>query len=218
MFKVDQVIGANVESGDKSYPVKTVLPVPAGSADVDLADSGPGQGRRAKEKEVLGDYAKDLHRLMPDEGLTLSTAWSILQGMPGLVDTMDTYGPARAGRYVSFLKLFPNLFKITGSGLGIRVYKAAPPAQSPAQPPSQARSSTDRAPRAMEVDLRAAYRRFPNELRVAYQDENPARPNGARYNRYESYKRANTIGQARSLGATSQDISMDISIGAVKLL
>ena len=105
MFKVDQVIGANVESGDKSYPVKTVLPVPAGSADVDLTDSGPGQGRRAKQKEVLGDYAKDLHRLMPDEGLTLSTAWSILQGMPGLVDTMDTYGPARAGRYVSFFEI-----------------------------------------------------------------------------------------------------------------
>ena len=192
VFKVDQVIGANVESGDKSYPVKTVLPVPAGSADVDLTDSGPGQGRRAKQKEVLGDYAKDLHRLMPDEGLTLSTAWSILQGMPGLVDTMDTYGPARAGTYVSFLKLFPNLFKITGSGPGIRVYKAAPPAQPPAQPPSQARSSTDRAPRAMEVDLRAAYRRFPNELRVAYQDENPARPNGARYNRYEIYTKEQT--------------------------
>ena len=41
--------GANVESGDKSFPVKTVLPVPAGSADVDVDDSGPGQGRRAKQ-------------------------------------------------------------------------------------------------------------------------------------------------------------------------
>ena len=55
VLKVDGLIGANVESGDKTYPVKTVLPVPAGSQDVDLADSGPGQGRRAKQKEVLGD-------------------------------------------------------------------------------------------------------------------------------------------------------------------
>jgi hypothetical protein len=131
VFKVNGLIGANVESGDKSYPLKTVLAIPAGSADVDLGDAGPGQGRRAKQKEVLGDYAKDLHKLIPNEGLILSTARSILQGMRGLVDTMDTYGPARAGRYVSFLKLFPNLFKITGSGPGIRVMKAVASADNP---------------------------------------------------------------------------------------
>jgi hypothetical protein len=131
VFKVNGLIGANVESGDKSYPLKTVLAIPAGSQDVDLANSGPGQGRRAKQKEVLGDYAKDLHKLIPNEGLILSTARSILQGMRGLVDTMDTYGPARAGRYVSFLKLFPNLFKITGSGPGIRVMKAVASADNP---------------------------------------------------------------------------------------
>ena len=95
---MDGLIGANVESGDKTYPVKTMLPVPAGSQDVDLADSGPGQGRRAKQKEVLGDYAKDLHKLIPNEGLILSTARSILQGMRGLVDTMDTYGPVHLNR------------------------------------------------------------------------------------------------------------------------
>ena len=216
VLKVDGLIGANVESGDKTYPVKTVLPVPAGSQDVDLADSGPGQGRRAKQKEVLGDYAKDLHNLIPNEGITLAAARSTLQGMRGLVDTMDTYGPARQGRYVSFLKLFPNLFKITGSGPGIRVMKADPPAPRPAQEASS--SSRDRAPRAIEIDPRAAYRRFPNETRVAYQDKNPARPNGERYKRYENYKKATTIGQARSLGATSQDISLDLSTAALRLL
>ena len=35
VLKVDGLIGANVESGDKTYPVKTVLPVPAGSQDAD---------------------------------------------------------------------------------------------------------------------------------------------------------------------------------------
>ena len=49
----DGLKGAHVESGHKSSPVKTVLAVPAGSANVDLDDAGPGQGRRAKQKEVL---------------------------------------------------------------------------------------------------------------------------------------------------------------------
>ena len=60
--------------------------------------------------------------------------------MRGLVDTMDTYGPARAGRYVSFLKLFPNLFKITGSGPGIRVMKAV--AGSSADNPRESSASS----------------------------------------------------------------------------
>ena len=49
-----------------------------------------------------------------------------MQGMRGLVDTMDVYGPARTGRYVLFLKLFPNYFKIQGSGAKIKVFKADP--------------------------------------------------------------------------------------------
>ena len=53
VLQVDGLKGSHVESGDKSYPVKTVLAVPAGSANVDLDDAGPGQGRRAKQKEVL---------------------------------------------------------------------------------------------------------------------------------------------------------------------
>ena len=137
---------------------------------------------------------------------------------------MDTYGPARAGRYVSFLKLFPKLFKITGSGPGLRVLKADPPAIAiaprEARPAQQggASSSTDRAPRAIEVGPRAAYRSFPNETRKTFKDKNPARPTGDRFKRYEAYKRATSIGEARQLGATSQDISLDISSGALKLL
>ena len=47
--------GANVEDEKgKSYPVKTVLPVPAGSHDVDLGiESGPGAGRRIRQREML---------------------------------------------------------------------------------------------------------------------------------------------------------------------
>ena len=72
-------------------------------------------------------------------------------------------------------------------------------------------------PRAPEIDARAPYRRFPNDQRVEFGD-NPARVGTPRHRRYESYKSATTIGGARRLGATSQDISQDIQSGALKLL
>ena len=53
--------------------------------------------------------------------------------MRGFVDTANVHGPSRNGGYVSFLKLFPNLFKITGSGAEIRVFMADPPAPRPVQ-------------------------------------------------------------------------------------
>ena len=48
--------------------------------------------------------------------------------------------------------------------------------------------------------------------------ENPARANTPRHRRYEKHRVATTIGAARRLGATSQDISMDVAVGALKLL
>ena len=66
-------------------------------------------------------------------------------------------------------------------------------------------------------NLRALYRRFPNDRKVEYGD-NPARVATPSYRRYENYKGATTIGAARRLGATSQDISLDIQAGALRLL
>ena len=46
-FSVDGFEGSHLESGDKTFAVKTALPVPAGSADVDIGiEAGPG-GRQA---------------------------------------------------------------------------------------------------------------------------------------------------------------------------
>ena len=97
---------------------------------------------------------------------------------------------------------------------------AAAPEPRPARPvqvggaSSSSGPAVERQPRAIEVDPRAAYRRFPNDQRVRFGD-NPARPGGARWRRYEKYKEASTIGGARRLGATSQDISMDVAAGAL---
>ena len=74
-----------------------------------------------------------------------------------------------------------------------------------------------RQPRALEVDPRAPYRRFQNDQRVRY-GANPARAGTLRHMRYEAYKVATTVGGARRLGATSQDISMDVAAGAMELL
>ena len=113
VYDVDGFKGANVETTDgKTFPVKTALAVPAGSAELDLGEAGPGQKRRAKQKEVLGDFARDLHGIIPSTGLTLKTVTSTLRSYRGAVDTMDVYGPARNGRYVSFLKLFQIFSKL----------------------------------------------------------------------------------------------------------
>ena len=138
--------GANVEDAEgNSYPVKTSLAVPRGSADVDLGDTGPGQGRRAKQKEMLTDFARDLFALIRPDGFTLARVAQLLNSMRGFQDTTNVYGPARAGRIVNFLKLFPQQFRLEGSGARIKVflssqgggatpYNSVPIAPQPQQP------------------------------------------------------------------------------------
>ena len=220
VYNVDSFKGANVESGDKTFPVKTALPVPRGSLDVDLGidDGERNQGRRAKQREMLGDYARDLRNLIPDTGLTLAAATRALQGMRGFLDTVELYGPSKSGRYVSFLKLFPNLFKITGSGTEIKVFKADPVAPRPPQVGGSSSSTEppprERVPRAIEVNPRIVL--YPHYLKVKFSQENPAQKVGSqRYLRYERYKKATTMGQARDLGLTTQDIQLDLAAGAL---
>ena len=92
--------------------------------------------------------------------------------------------PARLEEIVSFLKLYPNMFEIQGSGPNIQVFVAKPlDSPRPVVPrPVQvsmgggASSSNDpaphmgkeRQPRTIEIDPRAPHRRFPNEQRVEY--------------------------------------------------
>ena len=170
---------------------------------------------------MLQDYKTNLKQLIPSDGLTLARVAQLLNSMRSFQDTTDVYGPAKSGRIVSFLKLYPQDFKIQGTGAKIRVFIAERPAARPVQVGGASSSGgvpAPRTPRAPEMDPRAQYRRFPNELQVEYKDENPAREGSERFNRYERYKRATTIGQARRLGATSQDISLDLEKGAVRIV
>jgi hypothetical protein len=218
--------GANVEDAEgRSFPVKTVLAVPAGSQDVEIGiEAGPGGGRRARQREMLQDFARNLKGMLPSTGYTLARVAQILNGMRGFQDTADTYGPSKQGRIVNFLKLFPNSFSIQGSGPNIKVLPAAAPEPRPALPVQVGGASSsgpatqiERQPRALEIDPRAPYRRFPNEQRVRC-GANPVRVGTPRHARYEAYKVASAIGGARTLGARSQDISMDIQRGALVFL
>ena len=176
---------------------------------------------------MLQDFATNLKGMLPSTGYTLARVGQLLRGMRGFHDTADVYGRSKQGRIVSFLKLYPKLFQIQGSGPNITVLPAAaaPPAPPPSRPVQMGGASgngepapRERQARIVEVpDSRAPYRRFPNDQRTRY-GPNPARAGTPRHARYEAYKVATTIGDARRLGATSQDISMDVAAGALVLL
>ena len=83
--RVDGLKGANVEATDgTSHPLKSVLPVPAGSKDIkiDSTKVGPGAGKRATQRAMLQDFAQSLHARIPDTGgLTLVKTAQILNSM-----------------------------------------------------------------------------------------------------------------------------------------
>ena len=84
----------------------------------------PGAGKRAKQKEMLQDGAR-----IPQDGLPLAR---FSKGIRGSDDTTDVFGLAKAGRIVSFVKLYPNYLQIVGSGVQIKVFTAAPKPITPA--------------------------------------------------------------------------------------
>ena len=84
------------------------------------------------------------------------------------------------------------MFEIQKCGPNIKVFVAKPPEPRPAVPKpvqvggaSSSSAPAEREPRAIEVDPRAPYRRFPNETRVECGD-NPARIGTPRFRRYEN--------------------------------
>ena len=112
------------------------------------------------------------------------------------------------------------MFKITGSGAEIKVFKADPPAPRPVEVGGSSSSTAppqERAARAIETNARIVL--YPHYLKVKFSQENPAQKIGSqRYLRYERYKKARTMGEARDLGLTTQDINLDLAAGALVFL
>ena len=123
---------------------------------------------------------------------------------------------------MKFAKLSPKLFKVAGEAGRLRIFRAPPEPAAPRPPrPAQvggANSSGERQPRTrVELEPRAAYKKWQNDWITDYQDENPSKRDGPKRARYEKYKVAKTIGEARRLGATSQDFAKDEASGALNI-
>ena len=211
VYEVEGLKGANVETTTgESFPVKTALAVPRGSRNVDLADSGPGQGKRALQRQMLQDYAKDVRSMLTSEGVTLASITKFLQNRPGFLDTAEAYGVPRAGRFVNFLKLYPQFFRIAGSGSAIKVFPATSPEREEA-------ASGSRDVPAVGMPRIARSQNIPNDQIVDFANQNPHRPNTDAFRRYEIYSSASSVGQARRLGMTPSDLRQLLRTGAIQL-
>ena len=135
--------------------------------------------------------------------MTFSRASEFLRTRRGFLDTCDVYRLPKQGRFVKFLRLFG--FEVAGSGPGMTVRR--PPARGAA-----ASSGANQGRPAGSVDLapRAPRRGLPADTPITFQAANPHRVGSAWWRRYEDYKIANTVGEARGLGATPQDLKGDL--------
>ena len=143
----------------------------------------------------------------PRGEMSFARASTFLRTRRGFEDTAETYRLPRAGRYVKFLRLFG--FQIQGSGPGMVVRR---PAGASASAGSRGRpaGSVDLAPR---VPRRA----LPAATPVTFQPDNPHRGGTAAYARYELYKTAQSVGEARIAGALPQDLKGDLEKGYARL-
>ena len=140
--------------------------------------------------------------------------------MDSFQETAEAYKLPRQRRTVIFLRLYPNLFELRGSGPGLMILPKkrdeAPPARR-----AEASSSDGRRqrilPRMPEVEPRAQPQRYPNYIKIRFVGENQTKRAGPRRERFEEYETATTIGEMRQLGGTSQDITMDIKAGVLLL-
>jgi hypothetical protein len=225
--KADLFKGANVEDTEgKSHPVKTVLPVPAGSKDIkiDETEVGPGAGKRKLQVAMLQDFAQNLYAKIPDAGMTIAKMAQILNSLRGFKNSAEAYSLPIGARFVKIVRLYPKLFKLAGEAGRLRIFRAPREPAAPRPPPRPAQvggasSSTDRPARTrVEFEPRAPYKRWQDDWITEYSDENPSkRQAGPKRERYEKYKRSTTIGEARRLGATSQDFAKDEASGALNI-
>ena len=157
--------------------------------------------------KALKKYSEALKQEMSTTqgSMTLVRVRMFLKSRPQFEDTAELYRLPKAGRYIKFLRLFG--YAITGSGPGMTVRAPrAPPVAGGGRPAG----AVDLAPRMPRRALSAA-------TPITWQPDNPYRGGSASRARYELYKGAGTVGEARALGATPQDLKNGISKGFAQL-
>jgi hypothetical protein len=200
--------GANVEDTEgNSFPVRKVLAVPGTSQDIDVNDElVPGSGKREDQLRGMRQYAEQLKQELstsPQGTMTFKRVTDFLRTRPAFSDTALVYKLPKAGLYVKFLRLFK--FQIMGSGTAMIV--RAPAAAAGQAPVIRV---VPLAPRAQRRDL-------PNTQAIMFQADNPKRGGSAAYTRWAVYRSATSLGEARRLGMTPQDLREAIRQGHAQL-
>ena len=194
--------------------MRQVLAVPSSSANIEMPDElTPGSGRRQEQRENLREYSDALKAEIGGGEVSFARASQFLRNRPGYLDTAAAYRLPRAGRDVAFMRLFG--FQIQGAGpsMTVRNPRAAPAA--PAVPAAPA-APAPRAPRGPDIIPRGTPSRLPAGQPLAF-GENPFRANTAAHTRYEAYRSATNVGEARARGATPLDLMRAINRGAARL-
>ena len=195
VHQVTGLSGANVQDQHgKSYPVRQVLAVPGTSTDIDLPDELMlGSGKRKEQLQKLKPFSEalkaELYNL-PGGEMSFARATKFLQARPGFSDTADVYRLPKAGRYVKFLRLFG--FEIRVSGPGVTVVRPTGAAEG-AAPRGRPGGAVDIAPRRPCRVMAAS-------TALLWTPDNPYRGGTAARARYELYKAATTVGEARTWG------------------
>ena len=200
--------GANIEDDDgNSFPVRKVLAVPGGSQSIELNDElTPASGRREQQLRGLRQYSEQLRQELsqaPNAEMTFTRVHMFLRSRPQFEATAEVYRLPRAGRFVKFLRLFG--YRIEGSGPAM-VVRA--PASAAGQRPQA---------RAVELAPRQQRRDLPASRAILFQADNPKRGGSAAYTRWAAYRSATSVGQARSLGMTPQDLREALRQGHAQL-
>ena len=213
VHEVEGLAGANVDDTEgNSFPVRQVLAVPRTSGDVDVPDElVPGSGKRQEQLVGMREFANTLKAEIlskPSGEMSFAGVSQFLRTQPGFSDTADAYRLPQAGRNVKFLRLFG--FEIRGAGPGMVV-------RSPASASSSSAGVRGRPEGAVDIMPRMPRRGLPASTPLLWTPDNPHRPGSAVHARYERYRSATTVGEARRLGATPQDLKGDLEKGHARL-
>jgi len=208
VHQVEGLKGANVEDTEgNSYPVRKVLAVPGASQDIDINDElTPASGRREQQLRGMRQFSEQLKRELaqtPQNQMTFARATQFLRTRPSFEDTAEAYRLPRAARYVKFFRLFG--FRLEGSGPAMTV-------RGPAAAVGQAPAA-----RAIQLAPRASRRDLPGSQGIIFQPDNPKRGGSAAYARWALYRSATSVGEARRLGMSPQDLREALRQGHAQL-
>ena len=140
--------------------------------------------------------------------MSFNRACEFLRTRPGFADTSDVYKLPRQGRYVKFLRLFA--FELSGSGPGMTVRR--PAGRGGADGGARGRPAG-----AVDIAPRVPRRGLPNATAITFQPDNPHRGGSAAFTRYELYRSATSVGEARAAGALPQDLKGVLDRGYAQL-